>query len=56
MFDDNTATLFDDIHNPKMSDLCGSLIEEHDLKVHWEKGDQLVLDFSPEDFCENAAE
>ena len=37
----------------KMSDLGGSLINEYDLEVHWEKGDQLVLDFGPDDFFEN---
>jgi len=52
----NTNTLFEDLHNPKMSDLCGSLINDNDLQVHWEPGDQLVLDFEPYDFCENAAE
>lgn len=52
----DTSPLFEDIHNPKMADLCGSLINEHDLQVRWEAGDQLVLDFEPDGFCENAAE
>ena len=47
------SSLFEDIHSPKMSDLCGSLINDHNLEVHWEKGDQLVLDFAREDFYEN---
>lgn len=52
-----SCNVFDELKaGDKMSDLCGSIINDNSLDVHWEKGDQLVLDFEPYGFCENAAE
>jgi len=48
------SNLIDELDaGPKMGDLCGSIINDNNLDVRWEKGDQLVLNFYPKNFCEN---